>query len=133
MKVVSSRVGGFSPRSRRSFDHFGFHHNFSFAFSSDYRTTPMHVSPFVHRFELENLKSNLKENHLHHLRTQTALNVCLTSVGGNSENRDFAQIQRCSKKIHEWFRRYILPLMVMLDELTRTYCRGRVTQSVMRP
>ena len=41
----------------------------------------MHVSPFVDRFEFENLKSNLKENHLHHLRTQTVLSVCLTSVG----------------------------------------------------
>ena len=41
----------------------------------------MHVSPFVDRFEFENLKLNLKENHLHHLRTQTALIVCLTSLG----------------------------------------------------
>ena len=103
MKVVSSRVGGFSPQSRPSFDHFGFHHNFSFAFSSDYRTTPMHVSPFVDRFEFENLKLDLQENHLHHLRTQTALNVCLTSVGGNSENRDFSPKFKCSKKIHERF------------------------------
>ena len=102
MKVVSSRVGGFSPQSGRSFDHFGFHHNFSFAFSSDYRTTPTHVSPFVDRFEFENLKSNLKENHLHHLRTQTALNVCLTSLGEMMKIVISPKF-KCSKKIHERF------------------------------